>query len=104
MKPAIITAYHGRLLSMRQIEKTLRIGYEKVAEWQRSGQLCEATIDRWLTDRVGQPRRNALPASKVQRIRLLVASGEKHDWVAYELGCSRSTVTLIASGKRRRAA
>lgn len=49
----------------------------------------------------GRSRRHAVDAATVRRVRALVASGEKHDSVAFDLGLSRSYVTHIANRTRR---
>jgi hypothetical protein len=40
-------------------------------------------------------------AETVRQVRDRVAAGEKHDSVAFDLGLSRSYVTLLVNGKRR---
>lgn len=56
---------------------------------------AECGPDHWL-----RGNRKVTPEATVARIRALLAEGNKHDWIAYDCGVCRSTVTLIANGKR----
>lgn len=47
-------------------------------------------------------KRKDLAPEQVARIRAHLAAGEKHEWIALEIGCARCTVTLIANNKRHK--
>ena len=69
------------------------------AKKRLSGALPRA---QWIS--LGRPirRPTAIPDEKLARIRELLAAGEKHEWSALEVGVSRSSVTHIARGSRRK--
>jgi len=63
--------------------------------------LCDGarTMSEYRRSRKRMPRHATKPET-LARIRELLGRGEKHEWIAYECGVGRSTVTHIASGRR----
>jgi hypothetical protein len=79
-----------------------------VAEYARAHGLPWSTAKARLSGRRSRAEylrtkrmpRHATPPAVVQRIRALIAQDEKHEWIAFECGVSRPTVTHIANGSR----
>jgi plasmid maintenance system antidote protein VapI len=84
----------------RQVRARARAG-ETHKSIAASLDVSVATIGKIVNRVTWKSRDVAIPPETIAKARELLASGEKHDSVAFDLGMSRSYVTQLANGKRR---